>query len=150
MLEAQLPPAFTIGVDAHLRSRMVELLKRRDDVRSRYTKALEVWERVSADPIQHPDYMPLLCAELWTAIVKKNAAAVRRNSIDQPRETDIIVAETLRERNFLIRYAAEAILPCSADALDLEMYCVLFTQNLASYVALHTNHVRYVGDSCPQ
>jgi hypothetical protein len=34
-------------------------------VSKRYLEALDVWERASADPTDHPDYTPLLRQEIW-------------------------------------------------------------------------------------
>ena len=76
LLESLLPPMFTVGIGVHLETLIVRQLQRREDVQTRYMAALEVWERSSADPTKHPDFMPLVRAEMWTALAKKNPGMV--------------------------------------------------------------------------
>lgn len=73
-LESFLAPAFTIGIGLKLEHLLTQQVKRREEVDKAYQKALDVWEKASADSTTHPDYPALLKQEIWAALLKKNPA----------------------------------------------------------------------------
>lgn len=70
VLESILAPLFTVGISLHLESLIVRSLKRRDAVNERYLDALAIYEAASADPAKHPEYLPLLRAEVWQRLMQ--------------------------------------------------------------------------------
>ena len=69
LLEAIMPPIFTIGLGLHFEKLIVEGIRRKEDVTARYLRALEVYEIASADPTKHPDYKSLLAVEIWQKLI---------------------------------------------------------------------------------
>lgn len=77
-IESILAPIFTIGVGLHLENLIVRSLKRRDDVTSRYLKALHEWETATAAPGAHPRYVQMYANALKDSIYRANS---RREAI---------------------------------------------------------------------
>jgi|GEM_PF-5801360 len=65
LLEGIMPPLFTIGIGFRLEAIASEFLARRHEIDDKYSKALLNWEQLQDDPTQHPDYLPILRAEIW-------------------------------------------------------------------------------------
>lgn len=72
LLFALLPPVTTLGLSLRMESIVSELLKRRIEIDGKYRAALDVWEAASADPAQHPEFQPLLRAEIWSSLSARN------------------------------------------------------------------------------
>lgn len=72
---AILAPLFTIGVGFRLESLVAEGLRRNADIDRRYNEALTIWERAQDDITTHPDYRPLLVAEIWSKLISLKANA---------------------------------------------------------------------------
>lgn len=70
-----LAPAFTIGIGFRLEHLTAESLRRNADVDKRYTEALTTYERAQDDITTHPEYRPLLVAEVWSKLVSLKANA---------------------------------------------------------------------------
>jgi hypothetical protein len=75
LLESLLAPAFTIGIGLKLEHLIVQTIRRKEEVDSRYLAALGVYEAATQDATQHPDYPPLLKQEIWQQLVKPKANA---------------------------------------------------------------------------
>jgi hypothetical protein len=48
---------------------IVKKMRRDDEVTKRYNHALSIWEAATADPTQHPKYLPFLRNEIWKALM---------------------------------------------------------------------------------
>lgn len=70
LLEALMPPVFTIGLGLHVEGLITEMLVRRKDLAKRLAEALDIWENATDDPTTHPKYRQLLMREIWDRIVK--------------------------------------------------------------------------------
>lgn len=68
-LESVLPPFFTVGIGLKLEHLIVKKMRRDDEVTKRYNHALSIWEAATADPTQHPKYLPFLRNEIWKALM---------------------------------------------------------------------------------
>lgn len=75
LLESLLAPAFTIGIGLKLEHLIVQTLRRKEEVDSRYLQALAVYEAATHDPAQHPDFTQLLWTEIWQKLVSLKANA---------------------------------------------------------------------------
>lgn len=80
-IESILAPVFTIGVGLHLENLIVRSLKRRDDITSRYLKALHDWETATAKPDHHPKYVQMYANALKDAIYKANSRREAAKSV---------------------------------------------------------------------
>lgn len=69
LLEALMPPVFTVGIGLHLERLIVAGLQRREEITARYLEALNVYERATEDPTKHPEFMPILRQELWARLI---------------------------------------------------------------------------------
>jgi hypothetical protein len=78
-----MPPLFTIGIGFRLEAIASEFLDRRREIDDKYSKALVHWEDLQADPTGHPDYLPILRAELWHYLTVKLSS--KRAFADAPR-----------------------------------------------------------------
>lgn len=81
LLEAIMPPIFTIGLGLHMEHLIVELIDRRQQLTDRLQEKLAIWEEASEDPSTHPEYRQLLVRELWEKLAK---LAVNRDLADVP------------------------------------------------------------------
>lgn len=70
LLEALMPPVFTIGLGFHVERLVVELLDRRAFLNRRLQEALDVWERATEDPTTYPSYRQLLLREIWEKLAR--------------------------------------------------------------------------------
>jgi hypothetical protein len=67
-LESIMPAIFTLGIGFHVERLIVQTMKRREEVTTRYLEAMKIWELASVDPQRHPDYLPMLRQEIWQKI----------------------------------------------------------------------------------
>jgi hypothetical protein len=82
-LEGIMPPLFTIGIGFRLEAIASEFIARRSEIDHKYSSALASWEVVQDDPTQHPDYLPILRAEIWHYLTVKLSS--NRTFADAPR-----------------------------------------------------------------
>lgn len=78
---AVLPPLFTLGIGYRLEQIVVETMRRRVEIDSKYTEALGMWEAAQHDPTEHPDYLPFLRRAVWEKLVSYKA---NRDFLDAP------------------------------------------------------------------
>lgn len=71
LLVALLPPLTTLGLSMRLELLVSEAVRRRADVDTRYTSALNAYEAAMSDITTHRDYAPVLKSELFAALVRK-------------------------------------------------------------------------------
>jgi hypothetical protein len=83
LLEGIMPPLFTIGIGFRLEAIASEFIARRSEIDHKYSIALASWEQIQADPTQHPDYLPILRAEIWHYLTVKLSS--NRAFADAPR-----------------------------------------------------------------
>lgn len=75
LLEAIMPPIFTVGLGFQL-ERIFDLwLERRTELRHKFTQKTYLWDAANEEPQAHPEYRPLLMREIWDALsrIKQNA-----------------------------------------------------------------------------
>lgn len=70
VFEAALAPVFTIGIGFKLEALAIQFVDRRKQVDEKYLSAMAVYEAATHDPTKHPDYLPYLANEIWTALMK--------------------------------------------------------------------------------
>jgi hypothetical protein len=81
LLESLMPPLFTVGIGFRLETLIVELLKRRNEIDARYISAIDVYERATADPTAHPDFVPFFRQAIWEKLI---GIAANRDWKDAP------------------------------------------------------------------
>ena len=69
LLEALMPPVFTVGIGLHLERLIVAGLHRREEITRRYLEALHIYEHATEDPTKHPEFLPVLRQEIWARLV---------------------------------------------------------------------------------
>lgn len=72
LLEALMPPIFTVGIGLRLEYLIVYSINRQNNIDQKYHHALDIYDQASLDPQSHPDYMSILKMELWSALVAIN------------------------------------------------------------------------------
>lgn len=72
LLEAVMPPFFTIGLGFSLEHLVVEWLERRERLAARLSKAYDAWEISVNEPTKHKDYRKVEAQYIWDAIASKN------------------------------------------------------------------------------
>jgi hypothetical protein len=70
LLEAVMPPFFTIGLGLHMEHLIVTMLERKTALDLRYTTALDVYEKATEDVTTHPEYARLWKREIWEKLSK--------------------------------------------------------------------------------
>lgn len=103
VLEALMPPMFTIGLGFHVEHIIVQWLDRRTLLDKRFIEKMDIWEKSSEDPTTHPKYRELLMREVWDKI-----ARVRDNKelADAPAQLKLVAVHRELERD---QWTSEAI-----------------------------------------
>ncbi len=71
-LESILPPAVTIGLGIYAEGKLAELIRRRQDVTTRYLKELASWEAAQRNIERHPDFLPFFRQAIAARLQRKN------------------------------------------------------------------------------
>lgn len=71
-LESILPPAVTIGLGIYAEGKLAELIRRRQEVTTRYLQELGSWETAQRNIEHHPDFLPFFRQALALKVQRKN------------------------------------------------------------------------------
>lgn len=81
LLEAVMPPIFTIGIGFHVEHIITETIRREAELMTKLRHRLAIWEAADDDPTSHPAYRQLLLREIWEMLIKVKE---NRELIDVP------------------------------------------------------------------
>lgn len=104
LLEALMPPVFTVGIGLRLEYLIVILLSQRAEVDRQYTAAINEYDLAMKDPTSHPAYAGFLKMELWQAL-----AQINRDQRDAPTGVKQLAVRRELERDLWTKMSDQPI-----------------------------------------